>query len=115
MDAVLGLWHQNLACEGGVRHSIAVGKIIWALRRRESGAAAGSELICAFIQFGVWLSRLLLVMIQAQGRDGSRRELDCAWQGAVVGMTCASVGLCWALSSCDRRHPHPPCASTWAW
>lgn len=90
MDAVLGLWHQSLggserACEGGVRRSVAVGKIIWAARRRAMGAAAGSELIAGFIHFGVWLprlSRLLPVMIRAQGRDGSRRELGCAWQGA---------------------------------
>lgn len=64
---------------------MAVGKIISAARRRETGAAAGSGLIGGFIQFGVWLprlSRLLPVVIRAQGRDGSRRELGCAWQGA---------------------------------
>lgn len=90
MDAVLGLWHLSLpgserACEGRVRCGVAVVKIIWAARRREMGAAAGSELIGGFIRFGVWLprlSRLLPVMIPAQGRDGSRRELGCACQGA---------------------------------
>lgn len=131
MDAVLGLWTRSFpdserACEGGVRRSVAVGKIISAARRRETGAAAGSELIGGFIQFGTWLprlSRLLPVMIRAQGRDGSRRELGCAWQG-----TESSAGdnpyQRWGvprdllrpqgvLSSCDRLRPHPPCASTW--
>lgn len=86
MDAVLGLWHRSFpgserACEGGARLSVAVGKIISAARRRETGAAAGSELIGGFIQFGVWLPRLprlLPMVIRAQGRDGSRRELGCA-------------------------------------
>lgn len=99
MDAVLGLWHRSFAgseraCEGGARRSVAVGKIISAARRRETGAAAGSELIGAFIQFGVWLPRLprlLPRMIRAQGRDGSRRELGWAWQGTESG---AGDNLC---------------------
>lgn len=101
MDAVLGLWHRDFAgseraCEGGARRSVAVGKIISAARRRETGAAAGSELIGAFIRFGVWLPRLprlLPRMIRAQGRDGSGRELGCAWQSGGGDNLCQHGGV----------------------